>query len=230
MARISHQFIIALLIFLSSIVIITACTPKAGSVQRQYNAETNEHRHATMTTVSQGEQKLRLSIPDAPWVPIFFKSLETHIKDLNLPNLRTVVLQDGDLEMRFWADALPNGLDGVILRRINNQWSAVRIQGRYDNQKFPLIRKDLPAPRSGWDGVWVRLVNTEILTLPDGSDVNCNVITMDGITFIIETNFNWSYRTYAYGNPHSAKCNEAKQIISIASILFDEFSLEPMKF
>jgi hypothetical protein len=49
---------------------------------------------------------------------------------------------------------------------------------------------------------------------------------IDGMDFIIETNFKWHYRTYAYANPQEEKCNEAKQMISIIQIIHDEFALE----
>jgi hypothetical protein len=58
--------------------------------------------------------------------------------------------------------------------------------------------------------------------------VKCDEIMIDGLSFVVETNFNWSYRTYHYGNPQHAKCNEAKRIISIIQIIFDEFALSKM--
>src|SRR6266508_6061459 len=75
-------------------------------------------------------------------------------------------------------------------------------------------------------GAWDKLVGAGILTLPDASEVKCNVVMIDGMVFIIETNFKWHYRTYAYANPQEEKCNEAKQMISIIQIIHDEFALE----
>ncbi|MEP7338582.1 MAG: hypothetical protein ABI977_12660 [Acidobacteriota bacterium] len=220
MTRISAKFTIALFIFLISIIPMTACIRKAGTAQQQSNVT---------ATVSQGNQTPRLSIPDAEWEPFFFKSLEAHIKKINLPSLRTVVLPNkDDLEVRFWIDHLPFTLDGIILRRMDNQWSAVRVYGTSDLQDFPLTQKKLATPKSGWDGAWGKLVHTGILSLPDASEVKCNEIMVDGLSFVVETNFNWSYRTYHYGNPQHAKCDEAKRIISIIQIIFDEFALEKL--
>ena len=217
MIRTSAQLTITLLIFLISIIHAIFYVHNKGSAQQQSNVTDVAHQDA---------QKLHLSIPNASWEPIFFKSLETRIKQINLPRLRAIVLPNkDDLEVRFWIDVLPSRLDGVILRRINNEWSAIRIQGTSERQDFPLSQKQLAVPKSGWDGAWKKLLGAGVMTLPDASEVNCNVIMIDGLAFVIETNFNWSYRTYAYGNPQIAKCNEAKQIISIAQIIFDEFAL-----
>lgn len=231
MTKISTQLSIVLLILLNSLVLVTACTSKTETEQRQPDAVSIERQPIALSQVRQNDQRLQLSIPNAPWVSIFFKSLETDVTDLNLPGLKTVVFPNkDDLEMRFWINALPNGLYGIILQRVNNNWSAVRIQGKYEHGKFPLSKIRLGIPKSGWNEAWKKLVDSEILTLPDGTEVNCNVLVLDGASIVIETNFNWAYRVYGYGNPHNAKCNEAKRIISITSILFEEFSLEAVKF
>ena len=58
------------------------------------------------------EQRLRVEIPDSPWEPAFFEQLEERTNTVNLRSLRTVVLPENDLEVRFWYD-----------RFENNQWS-----------------------------------------------------------------------------------------------------------
>jgi hypothetical protein len=218
MNRKNNQLIISLLVCVAIIIAATACMYGRKGEQRQSDA---------MANISQGDQKLRVSIPDATWEPEFFEFIETYIKQINLPSLRTIVLPNkDDLEVRFWADLRPNKLDAFVLRRINNQWSAVHVKGPYKHQGISPTKKNLAKPKSGWDGAWDKLVGAGILTLPDASEVKCNVVMIDGMVFIIETNFKWHYRTYAYGNPQEAKCNEAKQMISIIQIIHDEFALE----
>jgi hypothetical protein len=218
MNRKNNQLIISILVCVASITAATAYIYGRKGEQRQFDV---------MTNISQGDQKLRVSIPDATWEPIFFESIETYIKQINLPSLRTVVLPNkDDLEVRFWADIGPNKLDAFVLRRINNQWSAVHVKGADKHQGVSLTKKNLAKPKSDWDGAWDKLVGAGILTLPDASEVKCNVVMIDGMVFIIETNFKWHYRTYAYANPQEEKCNEAKQMISIIQIIHDEFALE----
>ena len=218
MSRKNNQLIISLLVCVASIIAATAYMYGRKGEQRQFDV---------MTNISQGDQKLRVSIPDATWEPMFFESIETYIKQINLPSLRTIALPNkDDLEVRIWADLRPNKLDAIVLRRINNQWSAVHVKGAVKRQGVSPTPKNLAIPKSGWDGAWDKLVGAGILTLPDATEVKCNVDMIDGMDFIIETNFKWHYRTYAYANPQEEKCNEAKQMISIIQIIHDEFALE----
>jgi hypothetical protein len=46
------------------------------------------------------------------------------------------------------------------------------------------------------------------------------------MAFVVETNANNTYRTYKYGNPMLAQCNEAKQMMEIGGTLYEEFGLE----
>lgn len=208
---------IVLMVFLFVVIPFVTCTYKRGNMQQRSNAT---------ATMSQGNQKLLISLPEAEWEPFFFKSLEDHIGKVGLLSLRTVVLPGkDDLEVRFWIDRLPDIIDGVILRRINNEWSADRIHGTSEHQGFPLTQEKLTVPKSGWNGTWEKLVGLNVLTLPDASKTSCNVIMLDGSSIVIETNFNWSYRTYHYGNPQLAECGEAKRVTSMIQLLFDEFAL-----
>jgi hypothetical protein len=89
-------------------------------------------------------------------------------------------------------------------------------------------QESLGPPKSGWEAAWKRLTDAKILTLPDGS-VNCKTEVLDGIGYVVETNVNRKYRTYRYGNPSLATCDEAKQIVRIEAILADEFQIPPPK-
>jgi hypothetical protein len=71
----------------------------------------------------QTAQRLTVEVPDAGWEPAFFKQLEARTTAVNLPNLRTVVLPENDLEVRFWYEGLEI-INGVVIRRMGQQWSA----------------------------------------------------------------------------------------------------------
>lgn len=174
----------------------------------------------------QDKQRLRLVLPDARWESFFFESLDEHTKKINLPRLRMVVLPKDDFEVRFWRDALPHIIDGVILRRSGNQWSALHLHGTYERQPFFIEQELLAAPKSGWEAAWERLVSAGILTLPDASEVQCNPGVLDGVSYVVEVNVNKIYRTYRYGNPQFAECNEARRMVLIDEIIADEFGLE----
>jgi hypothetical protein len=97
---------------------------------------------------------------------------------------------------------------------------------------FPNSLAPLPSPKSGWNRVWQSLVDAGILTLPDAAEVNCNPRVFDGISYVVESNINMTYRTYMYGNPWYAKppeykrCDEARRMILIGKIIGEEFGLE----
>ena len=213
MPKIRTLFVVALVTFLLGVAVTAVFLFRSKNVRQQND----------VTKTAQEERGPRLRIPNAEWEPFFFTSLEEHTKGANLPSLRTVLLPQDDLEMRFWYNALPDGLNGVILRRSGGQWSAVHIRGSYEGKRFRVEQEPFKEPKSGWETTWEKLVNAGILTLPDSSEVNCHSGVLDGISYVVEINANKTYRTYRYGNPESAQCNEARQIVSIEEIIANEF-------
>jgi hypothetical protein len=166
-------------------------------------------------------------MPVGKWEAIYFETINKRADAANLPRLRTVNLPNGDLEVRVWIGFGINGEDGIILRRSSNQWSAVYLHGMFDRYlpaKYQ-EQRNLDVPKSGWDKMWQRLTGAGILTLPDATEIGCRPYVVDGIGYVVETNTNKTYRTYMYENPQFAKCSEAKQMIEISEILYDEFGL-----
>ena len=85
---------------------------------------------------------------------------------------------------------------------------------------------NLSNPKSGWNATWQKLVDAGILVLPDSSKLKYEDGVMDGKSYVIETNSDYLYRTYQYGNPNYVKLKEAKQMVEIGQIIADEFGLE----
>lgn len=215
MTKTSTCLVIALLALLLGL-ITKAPSFKSKNAQWQPDAT---------AAANQGVPKLRVVIPESKG-EIFFRTLDEFTTKAGLSPLRTVVLLNADdLEVRFWFDGFPYRIDGIILRRLNNQWSATRVHGKEELLENPK-REELATPKSGWDEAWGKLVGQGILTLPDSSEVKCESGVLDGITYIVETNLNQTYRIYSYGNPQFASCNEAKRITSIGRIIIDEFGFE----
>lgn len=171
------------------------------------------------------KQNVRLVVPDAPWEKHFFTWLDEHAKGANLSNLRGVTFPEGDLEVRLWYDARPSSIDGVILRRSGNHWSATYLHGTYEHQPFRMEEKTLAAPKSGWEAAWGRLERAGILKLPDASEVQCYSVALDGIGYVVEARTNNIYRTYRYSNPQLMKCSEARQVLEIGEIMEEEFDM-----
>lgn len=163
---------------------------------------------------------------DAHWESSFFKALEERTKQLGLASLSTMRFPDQDLEVRFWYDARPDIINGVVIRRSDGRWSALGIRQVNDRWPSPVRQEALGPPKSGWGAAWKALLGAGILTLPDGYETRCASGVLDGGGFVVETIANQKYRTYRYGNPQFGKCDEAKRLLSIESIIADEFRLQ----
>jgi len=178
---------------------------------------------------SQKKRELRLVLPRFDMLRS--PDINDRLAKVNLPSLRTVLLPDGDFEVRVWIGFGLNGKDCFILRNFSGQWSAIHLQGMAEAPPFPNSLTPLSSPKSRWDKAWQRLIDARILTLPDAAEVKCNPKLMDGIGYVVESNINMTYRTYLYDNPWYDKpwykrCNEAKQMILIGKIIGEEFGLE----
>jgi hypothetical protein len=166
-------------------------------------------------------------MPVGRWEPVFFNFINERTGAANLPALRTVALRDGDLEVRIWVGFGISGGDGFILRRSADEWSAIHLRGTFDRHPPPKCQEqmNLAAPKSGWNRMWQRLVDAEILTLPDALSIDCRGGALDGVSYVVEINADRIYRAYLYDNPQLAKCGEAKKVVAIGDILFEEFGL-----
>lgn len=171
-------------------------------------------------------QELRLVVPQASWEPIFFRAIDERAKLANLPSLRTNVLPNDDLQVRLWFEAGYYGIDGLVIRRTSGAWSATYLHGFSKDPNFKKYEEELPAPKSGWDVTWKRLVAAGLLTMPDAPEVGCNVGGLDGVVYIVESNVNRTYRTYMYDNPAFAKCDEVKKMLRLIATVNQEFGLE----
>ena len=170
-------------------------------------------------------RKMRVIIPNASWEPIFFRSINSVAKLSGQTNLRTTLVPEGDLEVRIWWGFGLSPLEGVTLRRANGQWSAIHVKADNYYEPTKAERTQLSNPKSGWETAWTRLVKENLLSLPDASEIDCNVQALDGISSVVEINANDTYRTYMYDQPSLLKCKEDKNIMAIADILFEEFNL-----
>jgi hypothetical protein len=46
----------------------------------------------------------------------------------------------------------------------------------------------LESPKSGWETLWQKLIDTGILTLPDSSELEYKNLVEDGKGYVVETN------------------------------------------
>ena len=188
------------------------------------NCARSPQKRETANT-GQTQQSLRLEIPNADWEPKFAKALNERTRLINLPDLRRL-LPDDDIEIRFWYDARPDTINGFVIRRSNNNWQAVGM--RQKNQRWPsdVEQNDLGLPKSGWDALWKKLLDSDILVLRDESEGNCHYLILDGVAYVIETNVSGTYRTYRWSNPTISTCAGAKRVAAIEQIIGEAFRIE----
>jgi hypothetical protein len=168
-------------------------------------------------------QEVRLIIPNSSWEPIFFRQINSVANLSRQADLRSVRLPAGDFEVRVWRGFGLSPLEGLSLRRVSGQWSAIHVRADKYHESGEVERTELSPPKSGWEACWQRLLDAGILTLPDASEANCAADGFDGISFVVETNVDSTYRTFKYANPTIAECDEARQMVKIIEIIDEEF-------
>ncbi len=171
------------------------------------------------------EKKLEPNTTSGTWEPIFFRAIDERAKTAKLANLKAAVLSNEDLEVRVWIGFGLIPLEGFVISRRGNQWSAIHLKSIGPHLPKSRYQNVLPTPRSGWDNFWRRLTDEGILSLPDSSELKDEVMTRDGESFVVEINWHNSYRTYHYQNPQSQKWPEAATMIRIAKIILEEFQI-----
>ena len=147
----------------------------------------------------------------------------TRLADQN--ELRKVQFVKGDFEVRIWRGFALIPLEGLILRRVGGEWSALHLKADIEMDPTWVAAKNLQSPKSGWADCWQRLVDAEILTLPDSSELDCGGPGLDVGAYVIETNVNGVYRTYAYSNPNWSKCHQSQKILMMDEVFREEFEV-----
>ncbi len=155
-------------------------------------------------------------------------------KKIGLSALESRTLSNEDLEIRMWRFSAYGDKNLIfILEKIKGNWSANLLERtivKKDlSKKNPLVKssqKKLGQPKSGWEIFWQRLIEAEILTLPDGDEVG-NEVCEDCWAFVVETKVEESYRIYDYHAPESSKENrESQQMVKIINTISEEFNLD----
>jgi hypothetical protein len=178
-----------------------------------------------MQTPVEARKEPQMNIPKDTWEPIFFKAIDERARIANLKTLRSAALPDGDLEVRVWFGFGLTALEGLVLRRVAGQWFAIYLDGVVDKVNSNKSKRNLHAPKSGWDLCWQRLQDAGLLTLPDAAAIGCSGNATDGMSYVVEYNHAGIYRTYLYDNPNYAKCDEAKRMIRLVNLISEEFGV-----
>ena len=156
------------------------------------------------------------------WEWFFFKKIDAVTKLTGESELRMAALKSGEHEARIWWGFGRQPVQGLILRHVGGQWSAVHVKATLKNTGSMGTRDELELPKSGWDATWEQLVAAGITNLPDASQTACGESGLSGMV-VVETRIDNTYRTYLYPNSTLGKCGDAKHLIEIAQIILNEF-------
>jgi hypothetical protein len=166
-----------------------------------------------------------LSTPAAELPPdqSLSREIDQVAKLAGLSSLRLSNLAPTDAEARVWYGFGQILLEGFVIKRNHNQWSAFHLKADSHNPRYieKVAQIQLRAPESGWETCWQRLVDAGLLTLPSGTEGP----DPDVEAFYVETMAGGSYRNYEYISPEYSKSPNAKRMLSIGDIISEEFGL-----
>lgn len=154
------------------------------------------------------------------WADTVFKEIDERANAGKLAKLRTAVLRKDDLELRVWIGFGPAALEGFVIERQSNRWSAMHLRSISPQVVRVDLPKKLAAPESGWEAFWQRLTSEGVLTLPDSGPAFSFV---DSEAFVVEIRTGRSYRTYMY-DTHS-ETPEAKRMTRIVQTIREELKV-----
>lgn len=173
--------------------------------------------------IAEQQKTFQVVVPDATWEPIFFREINERAGIAKLPNLRAAAVPNGDVETRVWVGFGLTALTGFDFKRTAGQWTGIYVRGIRPGLAKKDYQLNLKPPKSGWDAFWRRLTDAGFLSLPDAKAIDCSSGALDGVAYVVEMNLDQKYRTYMYDNPQVAECPEAKRMIAIMDVLYDEF-------
>ena len=169
----------------------------------------------------QESQRVKIELPNSRWEQIFFKLINRTTQLGGLEELRKTSLRRDDIEVRVWRGFGLDNLEGVILKRTNNQWKAFHIKADGNVEPQQAEAKELNPPKSGWETFWKNLTEKGLLTLRDPSETNCEDSGIDGTGYVVEINQNKIYRTYRMRE--DGKCSGVQQMEEIDDLIGEEF-------
>jgi len=152
-------------------------------------------------------------------------------KRFRLSLLEDQKLPDGDLIVRVWRFSAFADKDLIfIFQRKSNVWSANLVEKTVKNEndiKGALVEIktiELGKPKSDWESFWLKLVNAEILVLPNDNEVE-SVPCTDCWLYTVEAKVDGIYQVYDCNAPEINKdLHKSQQMIKIIQIISEEFN------
>jgi hypothetical protein len=218
------KYFLALFVFC-----LCSCNSAASSQPQNENVPIATPTLEKTVEVEQATEQIVSDIPKTFWERIFFEAINERSKEAQITKLRETDISPKDIEVRVWMGFGLTKLEGFILKRIGEKWSATKITTDYVSKKFVSKNIELSEPQIGWNQAWQKLLDAGILTLPDAESINCKAGATDGFSFVVEAKKGGNYRTYMYDNPNISfkdGCKEAGQMIEIYKITRSDYGFK----
>lgn len=148
------------------------------------------------------------------------------IRQLGVKSLRKTEPNAEDLEIRIWVGIGYPTLGGLILGRRKNKWKANYFPTFETPKKAkPPRMLTLDRPSIGWENLWSKLKDQDIVTNRDDSEVGVVEPFEDSTLVMIEVLVRGHYRNYSYHAPCYSDAKEAKKLLKALTILEEAFNV-----
>ncbi len=160
---------------------------------------------------------------------IFYKLAKTKQKQLGLDSLESGF---DNLQIRIWYDfSLVRERRLIVITNRGTNWKATiyNLQVDWDGHTETIISKTVKqvTPKSSWQIFLQKLMNFQVLTLPDQNDIPSYEGGNDGNTYNVEVATKNQYRFYGYWEPqmYQDKYWQAKNMADILNLIKREFDV-----
>jgi hypothetical protein len=162
-------------------------------------------------------------------VDIFYELAKAKEKQLGLDSIENGF---DNLQIRVWYDfALVRERKLVVITNKDRNWTATvyNLKVNWDGNTETILSKSVKTvtPKSGWPSFSKKLLDLQIITLPNQDDVKGYGGGLDGRTYNIEIATKNQYRFYGYWEPQNRQDNfwQAKNIADILKLLDAELGV-----
>jgi len=197
---------------------IAACNREKNSVNQS----------ATFAVTTKPFKKEIPTYPDGSF-DIFYRLTKTKEKQLGLDSLESGF---DNLQIRIWYDlSLVRERRLVIIKNTDTNWTATTydLQVDWDGKTETILSKKVKnvTPKSGWANFSKKLLDLNILTLPNQDDIANYGGGFDGTTYNVEIATKNQYRFYGYWQPEvfQDKFWQAKNMANILKLLWQELGM-----
>jgi len=169
--------------------------------------------------------------------PFYYQISNHRINQLKLDNLE---LGYDSLQIRIWYNYSRSDIGKVIIfKNLKGNWLGEIYNLKLGEFNFTMKKDSVLSfthyevtPKSNWDSLMVRLMNLDIMTLPDLRSIpDFNESLADGEVYSFEIATTKNYRFYSYFSPFrlQAKYPQADKALEILKIIDLEFKIDGLQ-